>query len=367
MSRLQQLPSEILILIFEANLGHLTSFDEIYAIWLSSHCLYYRFNKDFMINLFLQHLEHGLAETGNGAGQWEHARLAGLFRLVVDSCQNDDPEFLQRAATRYPDLFDPLASLELRFHLNSPCSSPWRGSFDHAPSMLHSLLLVEYAILMDAPLTAQLLLSHRASVEKHRWRMPCKSYYLRLLVKAVMASEDLDEGRADAALLSAHRFGLPRTGVLVMSVIALGEKGNWGVDPGSGPASESHGSPSPRNRLLPIPMLPQPREVAARDLVSGLPCLLQSMKAKRDFTLYHTDLPVAAQRTTANPKKLITPLTLRWIELTSHEKLIRGPDKVPSIGGSSPSPGDDLASDDPRAGIDCSPRASGPVCGSRSR
>lgn len=196
-----------------------------------------------------------------------------------------------------------------------------------ASSMLYSILLVEYTAVMDAPLTTQLLSSRRADVcktEKRRWRIPCRSYYLQPLVKAIMASEDdLEKERADAALLSAHRFGLPRTGAL-MSVIAQDEMGSSGVDPGARPASESRGSPSPRNRLP-----PQPRKVAARDLVSGV---LQSMKLEMDFTLYHTDLPVAAQRTTGhpihhhlrsapNPKKLTTPLTLRWIDLTSHENL----------------------------------------------
>lgn len=54
---------------------------------------------------------------------------------------------------RYSGLFNPLADLELRFHLHSPRSGPWPGGFDHAPSMLHSILLVEYTALMDAPLT----------------------------------------------------------------------------------------------------------------------------------------------------------------------------------------------------------------------
>ncbi|KAK4176570.1 hypothetical protein QBC36DRAFT_7856 [Triangularia setosa] len=399
LSPLQHLPSEILILIFEANLGHVTSFSEVYAIWLSSHCMYYRFHKEFMVDLFLQHLQHGLPEMsktpfGNRAWQWEHMRLEGIFKLVVDACQNDEPEFLQRAMTRYPDFLNPLARLELRFHLNSPCSSPWRSFGHHAPSMLHSILLVEYAALMDAPRTAQLLLSHRASIyerstaaeENYRRRAPCKSYYLQPLVNAILATEELDEEQADAALLATRRFGLPRTAALVTNVIALDEKGNSGADSGSGPASGTDGvhcceesteveagdhshlaarrcatPPPPRNRLL-----PQPREVAARGVVSGV---LQSMKLKRDFTLYHTDLPVATQRTTGhhlrfgpNPNKLLTPLALRWTDLTSHGKLTGAPDDVPSIGDSSPGPGNNLAVNEPRATIESSPRASVPGC-----
>src|SRR5690606_21954786 len=94
--------------------------------------------------------------------EWEQKQLEGIFRLVVDACKNDTPGFLQRSMARYPDLLQPLAKFELRFHTNS--ASRWRGNIDHVPSMLNKVNLVEYAILMDAPRVAQLLLAHRTPI-----------------------------------------------------------------------------------------------------------------------------------------------------------------------------------------------------------
>ncbi|KAK4194808.1 hypothetical protein QBC40DRAFT_290048 [Triangularia verruculosa] len=373
MSPLQQLPSELIILIFEAILGHVTSFRAIYAIWLSSRCLYYRFSREFIMDLFLQHLQFALSGSGMDTKrrhQRERILVEGLFRLVVDACQKDTPEFLQRATIRYPRLF--LIAYEhfkLRIHTNHIPQG--RGSFYPVPSMLDSIRFGEYAILMDAPLTARLLLSRRDSLYPPpngtppgpEWRVSCQSYFLRHLISAILATEDVNKEQVDAALLAARRFGLPRTADLVS------------VDPGSGPAAgpECGGNsgrsepPGPaRNRLL-----RQPREVAAREVASRL---LQAMKLNRDFTLYHSGLPVALRRSlstlhiSSNPDKFMTPLTQRWIDLTTHRRLTGPPDDVSSIEDSSLSPGSDLANSEPWPAIDSpvkshsSARASVLVC-----